>query len=112
MVQLGMPFEDAARCFGWGNLSDFANHLPQSSATWRALYEDESRFTTPLQQMATMADIYDAISALSYLIAKVYGSKGQPPEPYPRPWKKKSDKSLGSKPISISEFKDWYYGGE
>ena len=112
MTQLGMPFADAARAFGWGNLADFANNLPQQSATWRALYADESRFTTPLQQMATMADLYDAIAALTHLVAKAFGAKGRAPEPYPRPWKKGGGNSLGSDPIPISEYDEWYYGGD
>lgn len=107
---LGMPFELAAVSFGWGNLRDFSRNLPQTSATWRAQHKDEAWFISPLQIAEMLADLNDAVIAFAYVFAK--NAKGQKPPTYPRPWAKNDGDSIGSDPIPISEFNDWYYGGE
>lgn len=111
MTLLGMPFEKAAYSFGWGNLRDFAGNLPQASATYRAINSDMARFGSPIKQSAILADVYDAVTALAYMFAKAHGGKGQKPKPYPRPGDKDTQR-LGSDPIPISKFNEWYYGGE
>lgn len=59
-----------------------------------------------------LADVYDAISALDFMFAKAHGSKsGKRPEPYPRPWRNKGER-FGKDPIPVSDFNDWYYGGD
>lgn len=110
---LGMTMEQAARSFGWGNLRDFAANLPQTSATFRALHPEFDRFASDAGRSAILADIFDAINALGYMFAKAHGAKGaKPPEPYPRPGAQDKGERIGSDPIPISEFNDWYYGGE
>lgn len=108
---MGMPFEQAAVSFGWGNLFDFANNLPQGCATARALHPKEYQYASPIGNAAMIADVYDAVTAFAYMYAKANGGKAKRPEPYPRPWANKS-KNLGSKPIPIKDFNEWYYGGE
>lgn len=113
MAFLGMPFEQAAYSFGWGNLRDFALNLPNDSATYRALNRDLSQFSSQLNQSAMLADVFDALTAFAYMFAKAHGGKGQKPKPYPRPFESKDDgQRLGKDPIPISEFDKWYYGGE
>ena len=109
---LGMPFELAAVSFGWGNLRDFSRNLPQTSATWRTLHQDESWFITPMQVSEMLASLHDAVMAFAYAFSKAYGATGQKPPEFPRPWTKNDGESIGSEPIPISEFNDWYYGGE
>lgn len=111
MTLLGMPFEKAAYSFGWGNLRDFAANLPQTSATYRAINGDLARFGSPIKQSAILADVYDAVNAFAFMFAKAHGGKGQRPKPYPRPGVDDGQK-LGSDPIPIKDFNDWYYGGE
>ena len=111
MTLLGMPFEQAAYSFGWGNLRDFANNLPQTSATYRALYGETAAFGTNIKQSAILADIYDAITAFAYTYAKVHDGKGNRPKPYPRPGADKGER-IGKDPIPIKDFNKWYYGGE
>ena len=106
-----MPFEQAAYSFGWGNLRDFAQHLSTDSATYRALYKEHSRFASPTSQSAMLADIFDALEAFAYMFAKAHGGKGQKPKPYPRPGANEGEK-IGKDPLPISEFNEWYYGGE
>lgn len=107
-----MTFEQAADSFGWGELVNFSNHLPIDSATCRALKPEESKFASDLQRNAILADLFDAVSAFSAMFAKAHGGKGELPKPYPRPWTKSGAQKIGSKPIPISEFNKWYYGGE
>ena len=107
-----MTFEQAAFSFGWGELINFSNHLPIDSATHRALKPDESKFSTDLQHSAILADIFDVVSGFAYAFSKAYGGKGQKPKQYPRPWANESAQKIGSKPIPISEFDAWYYGGD
>lgn len=112
MTLLGMPFEFAARSFGWGNLVSFVRHLPSDSAVYRSEYPDAMRFASDLKQSAILADIFDAIAAFNYTFAKAHGGKGHKPKPYKRPWVSDDAQHIGSEPIPISEFNKWYYGGE
>ena len=111
MTLLGLTFEQAAYSLGWGNLRDFANNLPLTSATYRALHRESVEFGNPIRQSAMLADIYDLVSNFSFMFAKAHGGKGQRPKPYPRPGSDNGE-SIGSDPIPISEFNEWYYGGE
>ena len=111
-MYLGMTFEQAARSFGWGELCNFSNHLPETSATFRALYRDAWTFSTALQQSSLLADLSDALNGFMYMFGKAHGGKGSKPKPYPRPWASGDSKHIGSEPIPISEFDSWYYGGE
>ena len=112
MTLLGMPFEKAAYSFGWGNLRDFASNLPTTSATYRALNKDIADYGNPIKQSGMIADLYDALTAFAYTFAKAHGGKGQKPKPYPRPTKADEENKFGKDPIPISEFNDWYYGGD
>lgn len=109
-----MTFEQAADSFGWGELINFSRHLPDDSATHRATNKDMARFASPLQESALLADIYDAIASFAHMFAKANGGRGKRPEPYKRPWSIADDneKHFGSDPIPISDFYDWYYGGD
>jgi hypothetical protein len=53
-----------------------------------------------------LAYIYDALQTGNWQRA---GKKSAPkPKPFPRPWQKPAGQKLGSKPIPISEFDDWW----
>lgn len=112
MTLLGMTFEQAAFSFGWGELVNFSGHLPTDSATYRALKPDENKFSTGLQRNAMLADIFDAIMAFVFLFSKAHGGRGKKPKLYPRPWADGDAQKIGSSPIPISQFDEWYYGGE
>ena len=109
---MGMTFEQAADAFGWGELFNFFHHLPDTSATYRALHKDAYRFASGLQESAILADIYDAIAGLAYMFNRTHGGKAKRPKPYKRPWVDSEEQRIGSDPIPISEFNSWYYGGE
>ena len=111
MTLLGMPFEQAAISFGWGNLRDFALNLSTTSATYRALYKEHYSFASPTTQSAMLADIFDSLQMFAYMFAKAHGGKGAKPKPYPRPNADDGEK-IGKDPIPIADFNKWYYGGE
>lgn len=104
--------EQAAFSFGWGELIKFSQHLPADSATHRKLYTDYRKFASDIQRNALLADIFDAITGFAWMYSKRNGGKAQKPKPYPRPWQVSEEKHIGSKPIPISEFDKWYYGGD
>lgn len=112
MTILGMTFEQAAFSFGWVELVNFSNHLPYGSATYRALHPDEYRFSTDLQRSAILADISDELMAFMYAYSTRNGGKPKRPRPYPRPWADDGSQRIGKDPIPISEFNNWYYGGD
>ena len=112
MTLLGMPFERAASSFGWANLVTFVHHLPPTSAVYREMYGDASEFASELKQNMILADIFDAVQFFNYNYAKSHGGKGRKPKPYPRPFADDGAQRIGSDPIPISEFNDWYYGGD
>lgn len=108
-----MTFEQAADSFGWGELINFSRHLPDTSATYRAMHDDAYRFASDLKENAILADIYDAIASFAFMYAKAHGGKGKRPQPYQRPWSSDADEQrIGADPIPISEFNKWYYGGD
>jgi len=111
MRYLGRTLAQAAAFFGWHELANFAKHLPDDSATVRAQDKDAALFARDLQRAAILADIYDAVMMTAHLFAKAHGGKGAMPKPYPRPWKDDSSR-IGKGAIPISEFDEWYYGGD
>ena len=111
MRYLGKTLAQAVAHFGWGAIIDFAAHLPQESATWLAVNSDRASFASRFGSSAILADIYDAISALAYMYAKRNGGTASKPKGYPRPWRDAGER-FGSDPIPISDFDDWYYGGD
>lgn len=63
-----------------------------------------------------LADIFDAIERLNFLIRIKFRNEGEPPprspKPYPRPGQKEETLNIGSDPIPIADFNEWYYGGD
>lgn len=114
MAILGMTFEQAADSFGWGEMVNFSRHLPDTSATYRARHDDAARFASDLQHSAILADIYDAIATVAWILNKQGGGHAKKPKPYQRPWLDDGtdSKHFGCDPIPIADFKKWYYGGE
>lgn len=108
-----MPAEAALSRFGWAEMVNIVRHLPDDSATWRALHPDEAPWTSRLALAHFLADIHDAITGLAWLFASAH-SKSRPkrPRPYPVPWAKGEEQRLGKDAIAIADFDEWYYGGD
>ena len=111
MTKLGIRIEDVPSTIGWSSACRFVRHLPPDSAVSRHLMGDAASFMyrTPW----VLADIFDALAVLHLSYLKRNGSpSAQPAQPYPRPGAKPSGQSFGKGAIKISDFDDWYYGGD
>lgn len=110
-----MTFDTARLHFGWRAMLDFTRHLPLDSATRRELDPESARFASPLSQSAMLADIIDLTNYTRHLVARANfkGVSSRPPNPYPRPGvQDKNTQHFGSGAIPISQFDEWYYGGD
>lgn len=92
-------------------LAAFVRHLPAESATMAALSPDCGWSRTDM----LLARICEGIEMLTWLEAcKGQKRSKRPPKPkrIPRPGVKPDEKRIGRDPIPISDFEEWYYGGE
>lgn len=103
-----MTIEQAAASFGWDELLNFSRHLPATSATHRALNKDVAEWSATLKTNMILADIFDAVRLFNFTFSK----GNEEPKPYKRPFSNNGAKRIGSSPIPIKDFKQWYYGGD
>ena len=108
-----MTLGAAPSVYGWAEVINFARHLPEDSATWRALHPDEAQWATRLGIVHLLADVFDQTSGIAWLFASAH-SKSRPkrPRPYPVPWANGEEQRFGKGAIAIADFDDWYYGGD
>lgn len=121
MTMLGIRLSAVPSTIGWDGLVIFCRHLPDESATMRAVIQHEAdgaeRWTSPMQLAQMLADLIDNVSVLRWELSSRARKKGssppKKPKPYERPWDKRTDeKSIGKGAISRAEFLSWYYGEE
>jgi len=95
-------------------LCHFVRYLDADSTTAReAGGLDAQEWSTTFKTNAVLADLYDAVSWLTYVtIAKDSKTKPKKPKPYPRPWLKGEVQKFGKAPVKISEFWDWWKSKE
>lgn len=113
MRVLGVPL-DYCHLYGWHNVAALARHLRQDEGSfiWRAENRELAQYGSDLSRSAMLADLIDMVASFAHLYVSAHThSKPRQPKPYPRPWKKDTER-IGKDPIPISEFDKWYYGGE
>ena len=110
--RLGVPLS-SAHLIGWDAVAAWARFAVNDSGSnvWRAKNEELANYATPLHIAAQIADLYDLIQALYISLTTPKGRSPRPLKPYPRPWARNEQK-IGRGAIPVSEFDDWYYGGE
>lgn len=111
MTRMGASIDDVPTLVGWRDLNDFISYLPSDSALFNEMHPNLGGWGTPLQTNSLLADIYDAINAFAYMYAKSHTKRTIPkPKPYPRPFvtQDNDEQKLGSEPIPVSEFEDWW----
>lgn len=91
----------------------FARHLPADSATASELSDDAGWSRTDM----LLARLIEAAELQLWVdVCKGLKKGNRPPRParIPRPGVKadEHERRIGSGPIPIEEFDDWYYGGE
>lgn len=92
-------------------LLSFASHLPMESAL-AAEFDDMAGWSRTEQLLARLVE---AVEILDWRYACVHSKKGRRPKrprPIPRPGVGGDERRIGKDPIPISDFDDWYYGGE
>lgn len=112
-----MRLRDVPETIGWDGALLVLRHLPEGSATVRALRPEEWSWSTRMRTNALLADVIDGQGDLAYIYAAAHTQRGKPkprkPERYPRPWvKDESRRHLGSGAIPRCEFLKWYYGDD
>ena len=97
------------------SLFRFIKGLGSDSAFYRASHPDDAQTLAWVNGDATCALIAELIDVVR-MSANTLAYKGtgkRPPrlEPYQRPWNRAKQQRYGRKPIPISQFEKWYYGG-
>ena len=110
MERLGITLAGAP-IFGWHAVAVWARHLPEGSATWRALHPEHARFASALGRASIAADTFDAVMLAIQAIAAAHGGHPKRPQPYPRPDSKDTSR-FGKGAIPVSEFDAWFYSDE
>ena len=116
---MGVRLSDLGLTLNWYDLLVFCYGLnAHNSCLYAELNPETVRYERGDMCAFILADIYDNISSFAYSYAtansKSRHSVKKPPL-YPREWDKNNDKSvkrIGKDPIPISQFNEWYYGGE
>lgn len=115
MTRFGATLADVPARVPWTALRSFARHLDESSALVREMSPDAAEWRTGRRVPAMLADIFDALSLLrwEFECANTPKRKRRPrrPDPYPRPGAKGNGRRIGSDPIRIRDFDDWWEGG-
>lgn len=103
---------DIGGALSWGALSHFVQYVPRTSALSKEIQptSEAELWANGNATAALLADIYDALNQLnSNVVAQSTGRRAQRVKPYKRPWEQAQGvKRLGSDPIPVSEFEDWW----
>jgi len=92
-------------------LLSFVRYLPPDSALKQEMNPD-NEWMSGIHNDMLLAAIYDQISAFQYQWMRANGGKPKKPKPMPRPGIKDSTQRIGKDPIEITDFDEWYYGGD
>lgn len=114
MTRTRFTLDDLGGALTWRALLHFVLNLPRDSALSRELRprEEVEAWSDGTVVAPLLADIYDAISWLTYDTVKVAGARPRKPRPYPRPWAKRAvERHVGSDPIPVTEFDAWWERG-
>lgn len=111
MTRTRFTLADVGGALSNGALLAFCRHLPGESATMREIDPDAEWTLVP----QLLAGISDGLQQMIWLYSCAHSRKGarpRQPEPIPRPGVKSRQKRIGKSAIPISQFDDWYYGGD
>lgn len=100
LISLGVRLSDLGGVLSWRDLYVVVRNLPMSSALARSMSGAEAQWGVTEY---LLAQVVDALNGANWQRG---GGKGQKPKPTPRPGAKA--KVLGSKPIPMSEFDQWW----
>lgn len=116
MERLGAPLSELGP-LGWDNVYNLARHIAADSGsyTYRGRHPKEAAYAEGLHIAAMVADLYDLVADFAVMYARAHsGGRSIKKIPkYPRPWAKSDDSQrIGKGAIPVSDFDEWYYGGD
>ncbi len=115
MTRAGATLDMVPAQISWTALRSFVTHLDQESAVYAELNPEGAAWARCAGVKTLLADLYDLIAAFrwEFCAANTPARKAKPqkPRPYQRPGAKDDRVRVGSDPIPISEFDDWWEGG-
>lgn len=117
MTRAGFTLDDVPARFSWRALSNFVRHLDAGSAYVREVAPDMAPWLGTERIQAMLADLIDSVNVLDWHLVSANTEKGKPkprrPKPYPRPWAKDAGSVVvGRGAIPVSDFDEWWSGGE
>ena len=81
-----------------------------NSALARDVDDDMTIWNSQLKTNHILADIYDILAAIHYVLIRFAGGKAQKPKPYPRPKdKKKNIRHFGKGAMKVDDLKKWLF---
>lgn len=115
MTRAGATLADVPSRIPWTALRSFAAHLDAGSALVKETNPDIAGWQGAERVPLMLADIYDALNALRWVVecANTPKKRRRPkrPKPYPRPGAKDGARKVGSAPIPLRDFDAWWNGG-
>ena len=112
----GATLADVPERIGWDALAHLVAHLDAGSATVCALAPDVAKWEGPARVPMLLAELLDAVNALTWVTTCANTPRGKPrpkrPKPYPRPGASRGGTKVGRDPVPVSEFEKWWRGGE
>lgn len=108
LITLGLRLDWlGTEALSWWDLLVVVKHLGRTSALAASLVGEAAQWGATEHLLAATLD---ALNAANWQRA---GKKTAPrPKPIPRPGAKSADRRFGKDPIPISEFDDWWEGGD
>lgn len=110
MTLLGIRMDDVPETIGWDGLVIFCRHLPDDSATMRAVHEHDHE---GMERWATQSTTNELLASLIDLVNFRFARKQDRSklERVERPWDR-STRHFGSGAMPQEDFLAWYYGGD
>lgn len=117
ITRAGMSFDDVPARLSWRALGVFVRHLDASSAYVREVEPERAPWLGTERIPSMLADLFDMVAVLDWhlVCANTPRGKQRPrrPKPYPRPWRAKDGGTrVGRDPIPVSDFNEWWNGGD
>ena len=97
------------------SLAHFVRHLPPESATMRELSPEDGERLMWMRGMATaqlVAILINEVRGMQWIYSKAHSNGSvRRPQPFPTPWATPEEtgvRRIGSDPITIAEFDEWF----
>lgn len=115
MTRAGFTLEDVPSRVSFRALLSFVSHLGADSELVAELKPELAGWQGAQRVPMMLADVIDLLNNIGYMYASSHRGKGKPkpkqPRPYRRPVAKDDSQKVGSDPIPIKDFDEWWESG-